>query len=80
MIMLINQMEGFRVMKNRRRWNEKNSNGVLMVVSALTLEPEKGKAEPAVPNIEAQMEKADKIESYRAKKTVHGIRTSITKY
>ena len=42
--------------------------GVLMVVSALTLGAEKGKAEPAVPNIEAQMEKADKIESYRAKK------------
>ena len=42
--------------------------GVLMVLSALTLGAEKGKTEPAVPDFEAQMEKADKIESYKAKK------------
>ena len=42
--------------------------GVLMVVSALTLGAEKGKTEPAIPDLEAQMEKADKIESYKAKK------------
>ena len=42
--------------------------GVLMVISALTLGAEKGKTtEPAVPDFEAQMEKAAKIENYRAK-------------
>ena len=43
--------------------------GALMVISILTLGAEKGKTtEPAVPDFEAQMEKADKIESYKAKK------------
>ena len=42
--------------------------GALMVMSALTLSAEKGKKEPAVPDVEAQMERADKIESYKAKK------------
>ena len=42
--------------------------GALMVMSALTLSAEKGKKEPVVPDVEAQMERADKIESYKAKK------------
>ena len=42
--------------------------GALMVMSALTLSAEKGKKEHVVPDVEAQMERADKIESYKAKK------------
>ena len=53
--------------------------GVLMVISALTLGADKGKTEPAVPNFEAQMEKADKIENYRAKKDVAWHKTEYNK-
>ena len=53
--------------------------GVLMVLSALTLGAEKGKTEPAVPDFEAQMEKADKIENYRAKKDVAWHKTEYNK-
>ena len=53
--------------------------GVLMVVSALTLGAEKGKTEPAIPDLEAQMEKADKIENYRAKKDVAWHKTEYNK-
>ena len=42
--------------------------GVLIAVSALTLGAEKPKTEQTVLDIETQMEKADKIENYKAKK------------
>ena len=42
--------------------------GVLIAAGALTLGAEKPKAEQTVLDIETQMEKADKIESYKAKK------------
>ena len=54
--------------------------GALMVISILTLGAEKGKTtEPAVPDFEAQMEKADKIENYRAKKDVAWHKTEYNK-
>jgi hypothetical protein len=42
--------------------------GVLVVISALMLGAEKKKAEEPIPDIEVQMEKADKIENYRSKR------------
>ena len=41
---------------------------MLIIVSCISLAAKKNKQEIEVPNIEAQMEKADKIESYKAKK------------
>ena len=41
---------------------------MLIIVSCVSLAAKKNKQEIEVPNMEAQMEKADKIESYKAKK------------
>ena len=40
----------------------------LTAFSAMMLGVEKSKTEPVVPDVQVQMEKADKIESYKAKK------------
>ena len=42
--------------------------GALVIISALMLGAEKKKAEQPVPDIEVQMERADKIENYKAKR------------
>ena len=51
----------------------------LMTLSVMTLGAKKPKAEPAVPDVQAQMEKADKIESYRSKKDVAWHKTEYNK-
>ena len=52
---------------------------VLMALSIMSLGAQKVKAEPEMPDIQAQMEKADKIESYRAKKDVAWHKTEYNK-
>ena len=52
---------------------------VLMALSIMSLGAKKVKAEPEMPDIQAQMEKADKIESYRAKKDVAWHKTEYNK-
>ena len=51
----------------------------LMTLSVIALADEKPKAEPVVPDVQTQMEKADKIESYRAKKDVAWHKTEYNK-
>ena len=45
----------------------------------VALADKKPKAEPVVPDVQTQMEKADKIESYRAKKDVAWHKTEYNK-
>ena len=52
---------------------------VLMIASVTALSAKKPKAEPVVPDVQVQMEKADKIESYRAKKDVAWHKTEYNK-
>ena len=52
---------------------------MLIISSCVTLSAKKSKQEPEIPNIEAQMEKADKIEGYRAKKDVAWHKTEYNK-
>jgi hypothetical protein len=52
---------------------------VMIASSVVSLAAKKDKAEPELPNIEAQMERADKIESYRAKKDVAWHKTEYNK-
>ena len=52
---------------------------VLMVLSVTALAAKKPKAEPVIPDVQAQMEKADKIESYRSKKDVAWHKTEYNK-
>ena len=52
---------------------------MLIIVSSISLAAKKNKQEIEVPNIEAQMEKADKIENYRAKKDVAWHKTEYNK-
>ena len=52
---------------------------MLIISSCITLSAKKNKQEPEVPNIEAQMERADKIEGYRAKKDVAWHKTEYNK-
>ena len=52
---------------------------MLIIVSCISLAAKKNKQEIEVPNIEAQMEKADKIENYRAKKDVAWHKTEYNK-
>lgn len=42
--------------------------GMMLILGVLSLSAKKDKPIPEIPDVEAQMEKADKIESYRAKK------------
>ena len=51
----------------------------LMALSVIALADKKPKAEPVVPDVQTQMEKADKIESYRAKKDVAWHKTEYNK-
>ncbi len=51
----------------------------LMALSVMALADKKPKAEPVVPDVQTQMEKADKIESYRAKKDVAWHKTEYNK-
>ena len=51
----------------------------LAALSVMTLGAKKPKAEPVVPDVQVQMEKADKIESYRAKKDVAWHKTEYNK-
>ena len=53
--------------------------GIMLVLSITALSAKKDKTEPEMPNIEAQMERADKIESYRAKKDVAWHKTEYNK-
>ena len=52
---------------------------LLVSMSIFTIAAKKNKQEIEVPNMEAQMEKADKIESYRAKKDVAWHKTEYNK-
>ena len=52
---------------------------MLIIVSCISLAAKKNKQEIEVPNIEAQMERADKIEGYRAKKDVAWHKTEYNK-
>ena len=52
---------------------------MLIIVSCISLAAKKNKQEIEVPNREAQMEKADKIENYRAKKDVAWHKTEYNK-
>ena len=52
---------------------------MLIIVSCISLAAKKNKQEIEVPNIEEQMEKADKIENYRAKKDVAWHKTEYNK-
>ena len=51
----------------------------LMALRVMALADKKPKAEPVVPDVQTQMEKADKIESYRAKKDVAWHKTEYNK-
>ena len=51
----------------------------LMALNVMALAEKKPKAEPVIPDVQAQMEKADKIESYRAKKDVAWHKTEYNK-
>ena len=52
---------------------------LLVSISMFTIAAKKNKQEIEVPNMEAQMEKADKIESYRAKKDLAWHKTEYNK-
>ena len=52
---------------------------MLIIVSCISLAAKKNKQEIEVPNMEAQMEKADKIENYRTKKDVAWHKTEYNK-
>ena len=51
----------------------------LLVLSATALGAKKPKAEPVIPDVQTQMERADKIESYRSKKDVAWHKTEYNK-
>ena len=51
----------------------------LMTLSIVALAEKKPKIEPTIPDVQVQMEKADKIESYRAKKDVAWHKTEYNK-
>ena len=51
----------------------------LMVLSVTALGAMKPKAEPVIPDVQTQMERADKIESYRSKKDVAWHKTEYNK-
>lgn len=53
--------------------------GIMLVLGVVSLSAKKDKTELELPNIEAQMEKADKIASYRAKKDVAWHKTEYNK-
>ena len=52
---------------------------LLVSMSIFTIAAKKNKQEIEVPNMEAEMEKADKIENYRAKKDVAWHKTEYNK-
>ena len=52
---------------------------MLIIVSCISLAAKKNKQEIEVPNIEAQMEKADKIESYKVKNDLAWHKTEYNK-
>ena len=52
---------------------------LVVLTSVLAMSADKTKKEPEMPNVQAQMEKADKIESYRAKKDVAWHKTEYNK-
>ena len=47
--------------------------------SVLAISADKPKKEPVIPDVQTQMEKADKIESYRAKKDLAWHKTEYNK-
>ena len=52
---------------------------LLIFTSVITLSAAKSKKEPVIPDVQTQMEKADKIESYRSKKDVAWHKTEYNK-
>ncbi len=52
---------------------------LLVLTSVLGMSADKTKKEPQMPDVQTQMEKADKIESYRAKKDVAWHKTEYNK-
>ena len=52
---------------------------LLVLTSVLAMSADKTKKEPEMPDVQTQMEKADKIESYRAKKDVAWHKTEYNK-
>ena len=53
--------------------------GIMLVLGAVSFSAKKDKAAPEMPDINAKMEKADKIENYRAKKDVAWHKTEYNK-
>ena len=53
--------------------------GIMLVLGIVSFGAKKDKAVPEMPDINAQMEKADKIENYRAKKYVAWHKTEYNK-
>lgn len=51
----------------------------LILMSVFSISAKKTKKEPEVPNLQAQMDKAEKINSYRAKKDVAWHKTEYNK-
>ncbi|MBP9478892.1 MAG: hypothetical protein KBF12_09745 [Sebaldella sp.] len=51
----------------------------LMVISVMTLGAKKPKAEPVIPDVQKQVEKAYKIDSYNSKKDVAWHKTEYNK-
>ena len=52
---------------------------ILVIVSCVSLAAKKNEKTPGIPDMGAQMEKADKMESYRAKKDVAWHKTEYNK-
>ena len=52
---------------------------IMLALGVVSVSAKKDKTEVEMPNIEAQMEKADKIDSYRAKKDVAWHKTEYNK-
>ena len=52
---------------------------IMLVLGVVSFSAKKDKTEVEVPSVEAQMERADKIESYRAKKDVAWHKTEYNK-
>ena len=52
---------------------------LVVLTSGLAMSADKTKKEPEMPDVQTQMEKADKIESYRAKKDVAWHKTEYNK-
>lgn len=53
--------------------------GIMLVLGVVSFSAKKNKTVPEIPDVNSQMEKADKIENYRAKKDVAWHKTEYNK-